>query len=60
MKAADVYVGRIYRAKISGTVVEVRITGKSSYGGWVAVNLSTNREVRIKTGAKLRGEVSAA
>ena len=53
MKKANVILGEVYRAKVSGTKVQVRIVRESPYGGWEAVNLSTGRTVRIKTAARL-------
>lgn len=57
MRKAEVSIGKIYGARVSGVVVPVRITGESRYGGWNAVNVKTGRAVRIKTAARLRGEV---
>ena len=57
MKRAEVEIGGVYRAKISGKLVNVRITGQSRYGGWDARSLATDRQVRIKTAARLRGKV---
>lgn len=57
MKKKDVQVGKTYEAKISGRLVPVRLDREYSFGGWIATNLVTNREVRIKTAAKLRKEV---
>ena len=49
MKAKDVKVGETYTAKISDKRTSIRIESKSAYGGWNAINLSTNRKVRIKS-----------
>jgi hypothetical protein len=58
MKKAEVNVGGIYLAKISGRLVQVRLDSKSDYGlGWSATNLKTGRVVRIHSAAKLRSEV---
>ena len=57
MKKKDVEIRAIYIAKISGNLVEVRIIGESPYGGWDAMNLKTNRRVRIKSAQKLRMKV---
>lgn len=57
MKKADVRVGAIYAAKISGRITHVRLEKDSQYGGWDAINLGTKRSVRIHTAAKLRYEV---
>jgi hypothetical protein len=55
MKKNEVEIGGVYVAKISGRLTHVRITAASQYGGWIAVNVNSNREVRIRTAAKLRG-----
>ena len=61
MKKDQVQVGGRYSAKVSGAVVEVRITGERWVGdehrGWNAVNTATNRPVVIKSAQRLRGEV---
>ena len=54
MKKADVEMGGRYVAKVSGTLVAVRIDRESPYGGWDATNLATGRSVRIRTAARLR------
>ena len=56
MKRAEVEIGGVYRAKVSGRLVYVTIRRPSVYGGWVAVSTLTGREVRIKTAARLRGK----
>lgn len=53
MKKQDVEIGGVYRAKVSGKRVKVRIDRVSPYGGWDATNLSTGRKVHIKTGRRL-------
>lgn len=58
MKARDVEIGSVYTAKVSGRVVNVRITAECPYGGWYAVNELTNKTVRIRTAARLRRRVS--
>lgn len=55
MKKADVEIGKTYIAKVSGKVTKVYIYAECIYGGWWAVNLETDREVRIRTAARLRG-----
>ena len=55
MLKSQVQVGGVYAAKISGTVVPVRLDSEAPNGkGWQATNLTTNRTVRIRTAAKLR------
>lgn len=56
MKKRDVEVGKTYWVKVSGNVVPVRLRAGSPYGGWVGVNVTTGREVRVKTAGRLRGE----
>ena len=57
MKKSEVTIGKTYTAKVSGFVVPVRIESESPHGGWVGTNILTHREVRIKTGARLRREI---
>ncbi|HUU09034.1 MAG TPA: winged helix-turn-helix domain-containing protein [Phycisphaerae bacterium] len=57
MKKADVKVGGVYSAKVSGKVVPVRIDGESPHGGWNATNTATGKKVRIKSAQRLRGVV---
>ncbi len=55
MKKSEVKVGEVYRCKVSGNIVDVRITAENPRGGWDAVNVATKREVRIKSAQRLRG-----
>jgi len=55
MKKADVTLGGVYAAKVSGKVVPVRLDAESRYGGWDATNLATKKKVRIKSAQRLRG-----
>jgi hypothetical protein len=57
VKKSEVKIGKTYIVKVSGQLAPVRITGTSPFGGWTAVNTKTNREVRIRTAARLRGKV---
>lgn len=59
MRKSQVQIGKVYVAKVSGKLSKVRIIRESSYGGWDAVNTSTNRSVRIKTAGRLRYEARA-
>jgi hypothetical protein len=59
MKNAQIRVGGRYTALVSGTVVTVRVTGESRYGGWEARNEATGRTVRIRSAQRLRQEVTA-
>lgn len=59
MKTKDIHIGGTYAAQISGNVVGVRIVRTHPTGvGWVGVNTKTMREVRIKSGRKLRSEIT--
>jgi len=55
MKKADVQIGQVYRAKVSGNLTDVRITAEDPHGGWCGVNVLTGRKVRIKSPQRLRG-----
>lgn len=54
---ADVVIGGIYSAKISGKLCEVRIDSKGHRSGWAATNMTTGREIHIKSAAKLRRRI---
>jgi len=56
VKKNEVRIGETYTVKVSGQLAAVRITGASPYGGCVGTNTKTNREVRIRTAARLRGK----
>ena len=55
MKKADVKVGSLYAAKVSGKVVPVRVDAENPRGGWDATNTVTKKKVRIKSARRLRG-----
>ncbi len=55
MKKNEIQVGKHYVAKVSGNIVDVRITAENPRGGWDAVNVATKRKVRIKSAQRLRG-----
>lgn len=57
MLKSQMKLGNTYVAKVSNRLVHVRIDSESRFGGWIATNLQTSREVRIKSAAKLRKEV---
>jgi len=59
MKKNEVKVGQTYRCKVSGNMADVRITGENPHGGWDAVNVLTNRKVRVKSPQRLRGKTPA-
>src|SRR5688572_16319150 len=64
MKRDQIKVGGRYTAKVSGSVVPVRITEERWVGdqhrGWNAVNTATNRPVVIKSAQRLRAELPDA
>jgi len=57
MKKQDIRIGGTYEARVSGRVTRVRITSENVNGGWNAVNNATQREIRIRTAARLRKPV---
>jgi hypothetical protein len=61
MKKDEVRIGSTYKAKVSGSVVPVRITEEKWSGdkqvGWVGTNTETGRSVRVKSAQRLRAEV---
>jgi len=59
MKKDDIKIGATYTAKVSDRVVPIRIDRENGRGGWDATNLVTNKQVRIKSAQRLRGEASA-
>ncbi len=57
MRKADVVLGRTYIVKVSGKLAKVRLDRECTYGsGWLATNVATGREIRIRSAARLRGE----
>ena|SRR6266480_4723702 len=60
MLKAEVAIGKVYVVKVSGKLCRVKITREADYlgkmHGWFGENLSTGREVRIRSAAKLRRE----
>lgn len=54
MKAKDVVIGEVYEVKVPGKLTNVKIIKACNNGGWVGINLATNREIRFRTGARLR------
>ena len=54
MKKADVEIGGVYVAQISGRIVDVLIDAVNPYGrGWWATNLTTRRIITIKSVSRL-------
>jgi hypothetical protein len=61
MKTAEIQIGKTYLVRLHGKFTRVRIDKTVSYGkGWTGTNLKTGREVRIRSAAKLRKELSAS
>ena len=58
MTATEIKIGRYYAARVSLKLTIVKIETRSSRGGWTGRNIFTNRRVRIKSAAKLRGDVT--
>ncbi len=54
MKKSEVKVNETYRVKVSGTLVDVKITTENPRGGWDGLNLATGKTVRIKSPQRLR------
>ncbi len=54
MQAKNISIGEVYLVKISGELRKVKITKACNNGGWVGINLATGREIRFRTGARLR------
>jgi hypothetical protein len=60
MQKQNVKIGSIYIVKVSGRLARVRLTREhSSLGGWFGINVATGREIRIRTAARLRNEVTS-
>lgn len=53
MKKKHVKINGIYLAKVSNRKVKIKILSVTPLGGWHAVNLTTNREIYIKTAGRL-------
>ena len=57
MKKNEVVIGGEYRAVVSGSLVSVRVSAESVHGGWVGMNLTTGRQIRIRSAQRLRKTV---
>ena len=53
MKKSEIQIGGRYIARVSGKRVIVRLIRENPYGGYDAVNESTGRTIRIRTGGRL-------
>ena len=58
MKKSEITLGAFYQAKISGRLTVIQLDYESEYGGWYGTNLATSKQVRIRSAAKLRKQVS--
>ena len=58
MKKNEVKIGGVYKAKVSGNLVSVKITSTNPHGGWDAINQKTNKPIRVKSAQRLRGAVN--
>ena len=54
MRKTDVKLGSIYWVKVSGRLVRVRLEQVCQLRGWYGTNLTTGREVWIRTAGRLR------
>jgi hypothetical protein len=57
MKKNEVEIGKVYAAKVTNRIVQVRIHGESRYGGWDVTNLVTGKRVRIHSAQRLRAGI---
>jgi len=60
MKKNDVKIGESYMAKVTNSVVPVRIDAENRHGGWDGKNIATGRKVRIKSAQRLRSKCTQA
>lgn len=54
MKKNNVEIGKIYLVKVSGQLAPVKLHSVSPYGGWIGLNIVTQREIRIRSAQRLR------
>ena len=54
MKMNEVQIGGTYQANVSNKLVTGRIDSAVKHGGWLATNLETGKQVRIKTAQRFR------
>ena len=60
MKKEDAVLGQVYAVKVSGRIAPVRLVAVSPYGGWVGRNITTGRDIRIRSAQKLRRLVNVS
>jgi hypothetical protein len=65
MKQSEIQIGRIYAAKVSGSLAPIRIIGTFGWrsgrvhrDGFVGVNLRTGRTLRFRSAQRFRAEVT--
>jgi len=58
MKKSEIKTGEVYSAKVSGSIVPVRIDRENPRGGWDATNMKTKKAVRVKSAQRLRGKAA--
>jgi len=58
MKKNEVEIGKLYTAKVTNRVVQVRIDAENRHGGWDATNLETGKKVRIQSVQRLRSAIN--
>jgi hypothetical protein len=58
MRAHNVHIGDIYEIRISGKLAQVRLTATAPGGGYFASNIKTGRIIRLKSGRRLRYNVT--
>ena len=54
MRKSEVKIGGTYAVKVSDRIVPVTLVAENRFGGWIARNEKTGRDVRIKSAARLR------
>ena len=57
MKQEQIEIGKTYLARVSNNVCRVKIIRDHHYKGWIAENLSTEKETHIKSATCLLKEV---
>jgi hypothetical protein len=58
MRAHNVHVGDVYQISISGRPAQVRIMQALPAGGYHAVNVKTGRAIRLRSGRRLKYNVT--
>jgi hypothetical protein len=58
MRAHNVHVGDVYQISISGRPAQVRVMQALPGGGYHAVNVKTGRAIRLRSGRRLKYNVT--